>query len=187
MAKKTNEVKKEIKEEKKDYKYIFIQFTVSEGFKQLIEEYSKLANSNTTSHFIRESIEEKILRMKNKIPVFENIPHNSISEEKIKQLIQEAINSQNILLETKINELKKTNENLLEAIQKDLILLNSYTDPKTYEEQINLFKNLLKTHKALTINDFMKFSQRDSKECFKILSNTEIFKLNTITGRFGLK
>jgi len=163
---------------KEKYGYNYVQFTVSNGFKKEIEEYSEECGFKTNSDFIRAAIREKINRIENpnltKINAINTV--NPAFLEQIQKNTQKTLELQNLTLD----RIKIFNE-----MKEILNLIKSYSvkELKTETEKI---KNLLKAHKQLNIKQIADKTNLDEKTIIEIIANSEEFELDINTGRFKL-
>lgn len=183
------EKSKRNKEQGKEYHYSYIQFTVSDEDKKLIEEYTEKSGLNTLSKFIREAVNEKIARMNQSESIVKTKDdrNSSISLEQIEKIIDKRLKQRNEDLEIQLNKLIDENQRLFHSLFKNFELIQTYVNQDEIKHQSDKIANLLKAHKSLTQQEIMDLTDLSFKESFKILSNTKRFKLNTTTGRWSLK
>ncbi|MHA1380714.1 MAG: hypothetical protein ACTSRG_20285 [Candidatus Helarchaeota archaeon] len=170
---------------KKKYEYDFIQFAVSKEAKKRYEEYAKSSEDKTLSKFIRNAIEERIIRIDQNIPLIQNTKGN-LSIKQIEKIIDNRLSNQNEYFKQELAKISSENKELYNKITNDFEVLQSYINSEDFQEETNNIINLLKAHKSLTPKDIMDYTKLTFKEIFQILSNTDIFNLNSATGRFEL-
>jgi len=169
----------------KKYEYTYIQFTASEDLKNRIEEYRERISCKTNSAFIRDAIEEKIMRIQQGIPLIQG-ENNSISRKEIENLIDKRLNSTQSAIQDMIDQNQKEMDKLLTTINKNFQMIQNYSNREEFEERTNKLIALLKIHKNLSTKEIMDHLNLRFNEAMKIISNTDTFKFNNITGRIEL-
>ena len=154
-------------EVKKDYKYKFIQFSVSDDQKELIEKWTENSNYNTTSDFVRTVVFDFI----------RNKEHPELkSNNSQKGLIERMIE----IGKTQIKLQEKTLEriNIFEEMKRDLELIKKYSDHIDFTVEAEAIYNLLKSHNCLTLKQIVEKTGLDKDISLQVLSNDNRFKLN---------
>jgi len=154
-------------EVKKDYKYKFIQFSVSDDQKELIEKWTENSNYNTTSDFVRTIV----------LDFIRNKEHPELkSNNSQKGLIERMIE----IGKTQIKLQEKTLEriNIFEEMKRDLELIKKYSDHIDFTVEAEAIYNLLKSHKCLTLKQIVEKTGLDKDISLQVLSNDNRFKLN---------
>ena len=155
-----------------------IAFTESEVKK--IKEYSNHYNM-TDSEFIRQAINDKILRIKNPENTTSSVSNPDFSNKMIK--FQESILEEMKLIKRKFNTIN--------GIKKDYKSLSSLISEGTLKENLKLKTNKIKEvmearNKTFTPKELKEITEFDLKSIdIALTSNPNIFKLN-INGRWLL-
>ena len=169
----------------KKYEYKFIQFTISKEEKKRIKEFAEKSGAKTFSNFIRDAINEKIIRIEQNIsPLSQQLDSRLIQE--IKKLFQMQSQEQNEIL-NEINEKIEENERFYEELLKNFAQIQNYISYGDYKEITEKIYQFVKAHKSIKQQEIMDQFNLDWKESLKILSNQNFFEYNIITGRFTAK
>jgi len=160
---------------KEKYGYNYIQFTVTDDFKDEIEKYSEKCGFKTNSDFIRAAIREKIYRFENPT-IMQNNTINPAFLEQITKNTKKSIELQNLTLKRLniFNEMK----DILELIKKYSV--------KVLSDEAETVKSLLRAHKQLNVKQLANKSNLDQKLIIEIISVNDDIELDMKTGRFRL-
>jgi len=154
-------IKKMSKEERKEERNKPIQFYVSEREYNDIEEYSNLSNC-TKSEFIRQSILDKITRIKNP-EVFESKGLNGFSKEQIKQILVGTTNNNK-----KADLLLEKMELLIEK-QKYIEIISNRLNKSELEDIDSKVEKLIQD-KDVNLKDIVEILGYDESTILKVLS-----------------
>lgn len=139
----------------------------------------------TTSEFIRQSIRDKIRRIK-KPERYQQSNTSQFSPEMLKKIAED---TQKILeLQRKEENRKEIYENLLEtseAIQEEYKRLKEKGLMSDLSKEQETIKKLLTGHKSLTPKQISAMTKIGSKKVIFIITNSQEFKLNITTGRYS--
>lgn len=161
---------------KEKYGYNYVQFTVSDDFKQSIEAYSEECGFKTNSDFIRAAIREKIDRIENPIPI-QNRALNPALFEQITKNTQKTLELQDLILKRL---------NIFNEMKEILTLIKEYSVKDLTKESKNI-ENLLKAHKQLSIKQIAEKTNINEKTVIEIIAaNDDKFELDIDSGRFKL-
>lgn len=165
MAKKIKNKKKE-----KEYNYKFIQFSVSDGFKEKIELMAENGGFTTVSDFVREAIKDKIRRIEH--PEIFNESKTEINNDKMKKLLEmSGITSKKI--DKVLNKFDK-----IEKIERNLQLLFNLENREVLKEKENEVIELLQEHEILFPKKIMELTNINRKELYAIISDSDKFSIN---------
>lgn len=168
----------------KKYLYKFIQFTVSEEKKKEIEVYSEKSGEKTISEFIRQAIDEKIIRIDRGQSSYQN-------DSEILQKIENALDLKFLDQNKKLNsilELERLNHEIYKDLNERFELIQDLVDKEKYKDitdTVHAF--VIKNQKGSTQKEIMNQFSLDSHESLKILSNKNRFEYNITTSRFNAK
>jgi len=152
----------------KKYKYKFIQFSVSDKFKERIEKMAENGGFTTVSDFIREAIKDKIRRIEH--PEIFNESKTRIDNDKMKKLLEmSGINSEKI---DKV--LKKFDK--IERIERNLQLLFNLENREVLKEKEKEVIELLQEHKILFPKKIMELTNINRKELYAIISDSDKYR-----------
>jgi Arc/MetJ-type ribon-helix-helix transcriptional regulator len=167
----------------KKYSYKFIQFTVSEEKKKQIEDYSENAGYKTISEFIREAIDEKIIRIDRGQSIDQN---DSEVLQKIENLLDIKFLDQNKKLNN-ILELERLNQEIYNDLSGRFELIQDHVDKEKYKDITDKIYDFIKNQKGATQKEVMSQFALDPHESVKILSNKTKFEYDIATSRFNAK
>ena len=157
----------------------FIKFGVSADEKMSFQKYAK-ESSMSVSEFIRQSIFEKIRRIKNP----ENFIQSNVSQ--INPVILEQM-SKDIKKQIELQELVLKRQEQFNEITKTLELIQIYSKDRNLTDETNVIDNLFEAHKSLSQHQIIEKSGFDKNIVWAIISNQEKYKLNITTGKFSSK
>ena len=169
----------------KKYEYKFIQFAISKEEKKRIKEFAKKSGAKTISNFIRDAINEKIMRIEQNISPFSQQSDSQLIQE-IRKLFQMQSQEQNKIL-NEMNEKIAENERYYEELLKNFNQIQNYISHEDYEVITKKIYEFVKTHKSVKQQEIMDQFNLDWKESLKILSNQTFFEYNITSGRFTAK
>ncbi|MBA7497217.1 hypothetical protein ES702_07829 [subsurface metagenome] len=182
MAKK--ESKNETKSKGKRIK--FIQVALTETEREIIRNFAK-ENKETSSTFCRRVIFDFIRRKENP-EMFNQSNVNQIDYTIFEKLFE---NNQKIL---KLQEEMQKRQGIADNIEEiSEILQKEYENLKNKGKIGNLtndskiIANLLKGHKSLSLKQITEMTNFGIEKVIRIITNSEIFKLNITTGRYSLR
>ena len=137
----------------KKYEYKFIQFAISKEEKKHIKEIANESGAKTISNFIRDAINEKIIRIKQNISPLSQQTDSHLLQE-IRNLFQTQSQEQNKLLNT-ITEKIEENDRFYEELMNNFIQLQSYISREDYEETTQKIYHFIKTLIDVSNNNFL--------------------------------
>lgn len=161
------------REKKTDYNYVFIQFKVSEDYKQEIKDFVEEEDFPSMSEFCRQAIEDKMRRIRNPELSSEGGIDASVLA-KISQSLQK--NTERIM---KLQELEVRRDKTLEGIRDSLGLLREMSSKEELEEEIEQVTNLLKAHGALSPKEIMDKTQLGLNQVYTIIALSNELKTNS--------
>ena len=174
------------KEDKKS-NYNFIQFSVSDSEKKIIEAFCKKKTTfKTVSQFIRESVFEYIRRIEH--PELFNQTSNGMNSyilEQLTQNIKKIHESQE--LTNKRLEIKEDIEKNSKALKNEYERLKRIGLIDDFSKESDKIANLLKGRRSLTPKQIGKMTNIDESDVLVILNSFDKFKLNITTGRYELR
>lgn len=170
---------------KKKYEYTFIQFAISKEEKKRIKDFAKKSGAKTFSNFIRDAINEKIMRIEKNISPLSQQSDSQLIQE-IRNLFQIQSQEQNKLL-NEMNEKIEENERFYEELMKNFDQIQNYVSREGYEDITEKIYQFIKAHNSVKQQEIMDQFNLDWKESLKILSNQVFFGYDITTGRFTTK
>ncbi len=165
------------KQEKKEKKRIFIQVSLSEKEKELIQEIAKKEHTNA-SNLMRTATFEYLRKLKNP-EMFAKPSLNSSALEKLSKRTKKILELQKIQME---------NQNILGEMNKTLTLIKKFSmipDPEVKNTILNLFK----AYPSLSPKEIVEKTNFDKDVVFLTISELQCEKTIEMTskGRFKLK
>lgn len=165
MTKKIENKKKE-----KEYNYKFIQFSVSEGFKEKIELMAKKGGFTTVSDFVRETIKDKIRRIEH--PEIFTVSKLNADNDTLKKLLEmSGITSEKI--DTLLDKFE-----YIEKIERNLQLLFNMENREALKEKEKEVIELLQEYNVLFPKKIMELAHIDRNELYQIISDLNKFSIN---------
>lgn len=163
--------------EKEERKRIFIQVSLSEKEKELIQEIAKKEHTNA-SNLMRIAIFEYLRKLENP-EMFAKPSLNSSALEKLAERTKKILELQKIQTE---------NQNILKEMNKTLTLIKKFSmipDPEVKNTILNLFK----AYPSLNPKEIIEKTSFDKDVVFSIISELQSEKIIEMTskGRFKLK
>ncbi|HEC40052.1 hypothetical protein LCGC14_1175000 [marine sediment metagenome] len=169
----SNKIEKKVRD-----KIVHIAF--SEDEKNEIKDFADISGT-TSSEWIRQSIRERIRRIKN--------PESNQSQYSPELLKKISADTQKILeLQREKENRIEIYENLLEtseAIQDEYKRLKEKGLMADLSEEQEIIKKLLTGHKSLTPKQISDMTKIESNKVSFIITNRDFFKLNITTGRYS--
>ena len=162
---------KEIENKKKEkkYKYTFIQFSVSDEFKEKIELMAGKGGFTTISDFVRDAIKDKIRRIEH--PEIFNESRLEIDNGTLKRLLEmSGIASEKI--DTLLGKFEK-----IEKIERNLQLLFNLENREVLKEKEEEVIKLLQEHTVLFPKKIMELTHIDRNELYQIISDLDKFSI----------
>jgi hypothetical protein len=165
------------KQEKEEKKRIFIQVSLSEKEKELIQEIAKKEHTNA-SNLMRTATFEYLRKLKNP-EMFAKPSLNSSALEKLSKRTKKILELQKIQIE---------NQNILGEMNKTLTLIKKFSmipDPEVKSTILNLFK----AYPSLSPKEIVEKTNFDKEVVFSTISELQSEKTIEMTskGRFKLK
>lgn len=172
------------KESKVRDKMVHIAFT--KGEKDKIKKYADDSDM-TVSEFIRQATRDKIRKIDN--PEQSNISNIPAITPEI--LLKISKNTDKLLeLQQEKKRDKEIISNLLEtseALQNEYHRLMEKGLMSELTEETKTIQNLLKGHKSLSPNQIVDMSNIELDKVLFVITNSKLFKLNVITGKYQLR
>ena len=181
-------MEKKPKNNKKNYDYNYIQFTISDDLKEEVREIIekiKMENIkdlhyNTISDFAREAVKDKLRRIKNP-EVFETRTLSEIDEKKLKQIL-ENVTSNKEKIDLVLEKL-----DIITKIQDSLKILKELVNRPELKEKEDIIIEIIKEKGELRPKEISEYTGLKINEIYDILSNDDIFELNLKSKRFRIK
>lgn len=162
--------------DKKKYKYIYVQFSVTSQERQIIVDFVKKENFKTLSDFLRRVVFDHIRRQQHPelfIPTDDsNI--NPILLEKIAKNTQE------------IQDLIAQREDTLEEVRTMVSNIHKLVEANALAKEREQIVKLLEKHTSLSLRQIQEETNLAEDVVFKIISDMNLFKITT-SGRFALR
>ncbi|MFW9972331.1 MAG: ribbon-helix-helix domain-containing protein [Candidatus Odinarchaeota archaeon] len=169
--------------QEKKYTYKFIQFTVSEEDKNQIEEYTEKAGLNTISEFIRQAINEKIIRMDQGDSILEK-------DSKLIQKIESLLSSQSLEQKRNLDEINRKideNKRYYQELMTNFELVQKYINKEHYNDITEKIHAFIVEHESVKQQEVMDQFNLSKDDSLKILSNKDYFNYDLKTARFQPK
>ena len=165
------------KQEKEEKTRIFIQVSLSEKEKELIQEIAKKEHTNA-SNFMRIATFEYIRKLENP-ELFAKPSLNSPALEELTKRTKKIL---------ELQELQVEKQNILEEMNKTLILIKNFS-MKPEPEVKNTILNLFKAYSSLNPKEIIEKTNFDKDVVFSIISELQSENIIEMTskGRFKLK
>lgn len=152
----------------KEYKYNFIQFTVSDKFKDKIEQIAKNGGFTTVSDFVRDAIKDKIRRIEH--PEIYNESKLKIDNDSIKKILEMSGVTE------KIDELLE-NFGYIKKIEHNLQMLFNLEERENLKEKEEKVIKILQEHKVLFPKKIMELTDIKRNELYQIIADSNIFSI----------
>ena len=165
------------KQEKEKKKRIFIQVSLSEKEKELIQEIAKKEHTNA-SNLMRIATFEYLRKLQNP-EMFAKPSLDSPALEKLEKRTKKIL---------ELQELQTEKQDILEEMNKTLVLIKNFSmkpDPKAKNTILNLFK----AHTSLNPKEIIEKTNFDKDVVFSVITDLQNENLIEMTskGRFKIK